>query len=275
VGNLLQKLIGQSSPQLGSNEEVYLKRKLCWSLLAMLAVFVCWSGSLAQDQGTHPKVKIILAGDSTVTLNAGWGAGFIACMGNGADVTDMAKGGRSSKSYIAEGSWKEVLDAKPDYVLIQFGHNDQKSDPSRGTDPQTTYRQYMNQYLDTAIAAGIKPILVTSISRRQWGKDDKIHSTLQPWADVVKDIAEKRHIPLIDLHAKSIELYEKLGRKEMETMSPTKPSTQPSDDPAEKGVTKLDGTHLNAKGGAYFGRVVAEELAKAVPDLAPYVVIKK
>lgn len=233
------------------------------------------AAAFAQATQPLPKVKIILAGDSTVTLDAGWGAGFIACMGNRAEVTDLAKGGRSSKSFIAEGRWKEVLAAKPDYVLIQFGHNDQKTDPARGTDPQTTYRQFMNEYVDTAIAAGIKPILVTSISRRQWGKDDKIHSTLQPYADVVKEIATQKHVPVIDLHAKSIEIYERLGKKEIEAMSPTKAASQPSDDPSEKKATTLDGTHFNAKGGAYFGKVVADELAIAVPDLAPYVIVQK
>ena len=229
----------------------------------------------AEPSNSLPKIRIVLVGDSTVTPDAGWGNGFIASLSDRAEVTNLSRGGRSSRSFINEGHWKKALDLKPDYVLIQFGHNDQKlNDPTRGTDPQTTYRQFMNQYVDEARAAGIKPILVTSISRRQWGKDDKIHSTLTPYVDVVKEIAAQKNVPLIDLHARSIELYEKLGKAEIETMSPSKPASAPSDDPAEHGRTVIDGTHLNAKGSAIVGRIVADELGKAVPAIAPYIKAK-
>lgn len=243
-------------------------------LLGLLIAFAGLATARAQTADALPPIKIYLVGDSTVTPDAGWGNGFIACLKEEAKVTNTSRGGRSSKSFINEGRWKEVLDAKPDYVLIQFGHNDQKlNDPARGTDPETTYRQYMNQYVDEAIAHGIKPILVTSLSRRQWAKDSssKIESTLAPYANVVKEIAKQKNVPLIDLHARSIELYEKLGKAEINTMSPTKPATQLSDDPSEKAATVLDGTHLNAKGSAIVGKIVAEEMAKVVPALAPYV----
>ena len=171
-------------------------------------------------------------------------------------------------SFINEGLWQKCLDLKPDYVLIQFGHNDQRlNDPTKGTDPQTTYRKYMNQYVDDARAAGIKPILVTSLSRRLWGQDGKIHSNLQPYVDVVKEIATQKNVPLIDLHARSIELYEKLGKEKVDALSPRKPSTEPS---AING-TVIDPTHLNAQGGIVFGKLVAEELGKAVQELQPYV----
>ena len=126
-----------------------------------------------------PKIRIVLAGDSTVTDAAGWGVGFAKSLADDVECLNLSRGGRSSKSFINEGLWKKCLDAKPDYVLIQFGHNDQ---PGKGADRETdlpTYRGFMTQYVDDARAAGIKPVLVTSISRRQWGKDDgKIHSTL-------------------------------------------------------------------------------------------------
>src|SRR5438309_517859 len=83
-----------------------------------------------------------------------------------------------------------------------------------------------------ARAAGIKPVLVTSLSRRQWGPDGKIHSTLQPNADVVKQIAAEKNVPLIDLHARSIELYEKLGKEAVNKLSPKK---TPKGDKAEQG----------------------------------------
>jgi len=142
-----------------------------------------------QEPSADAKViHVVLVGDSTVTPGAGWGNGFAASFDSHVQVTNLSRGGRSSKSFINEGSWKQALDLKPEYVLIQFGHNDQKvGDPTRGTDPQTTYRQYMAQYIDDARAAGIVPVLVTSLSRRQWGPDGKIHSKLTPYAEVVRE----------------------------------------------------------------------------------------
>jgi lysophospholipase L1-like esterase len=218
-----------------------------------------------------PKLRIVLAGDSTVTSTVGWGNGFTAALSDRAQVTNLAKSGRSSMSFINEGWWKKCLDLKPDYVLIQFGHNDQKlNDPKLGTEPEKGYRKYMTQFIDEARAAGIKPILVTSLSRREWGEDGKIHSTLGEYVAVVKAIAGEKNVPLIDLHARSIELYEKIGRAEMDTMSPRKASTAPSSNPAEKGAMGIDNTHLNAKGSSIIGRIVADELVKVVPKCAPY-----
>jgi lysophospholipase L1-like esterase len=212
----------------------------------------------ANTVAARAQVRIVLAGDSTVTDDAGWGAGFKQRLKPGVELINLAKGGRSSGSFMAEGRWKQTLDLKPDYVLIQFGHNDQPGHgPERETDPKTTYRANMERYVDEAKAAGIKPILVTSLSRRQWGADGKIHSTLTPYADTVRQIAAEKNVPLIDLHALSIAMYEKMGQKAVEEISPTK-------------TGGLDGTHLNAKGGDLVGRLVADALRQAVPALADY-----
>src|SRR5690242_7313275 len=91
-----------------------------------LIVIAVLTASLAQAQTITPaKIRIVLAGDSTVTDTAGWGAAFAKRCDSSIEVINLAIGGRSSKSYRAEGWWKQVLDAKPNYVLIQFGHNDQ------------------------------------------------------------------------------------------------------------------------------------------------------
>ena len=218
------------------------------------------------------KFRILLAGDSTVTDNAGWGRGFAGCLKD-AECINLSKGGRSSKSFIVEGSWKMALDLKPDYVLIQFGHNDQPGHADRETDPQTTYKQNMTQYVDEARAAGIKPVLVTSLSRRQWGKDGKIHSTLTPYADVVKGIATEKKVPLIDLHALSIAYYEKEGKEKILELSPLKNADAGSANSDTTATTKqsVDGTHLNDKGGPIIGAMVAAELKKVIPELAPFI----
>lgn len=253
------------------------------ALIAAISLFVSIGATAPAAQpasATRPaRVRIALAGDSTVTDTAGWGKGFARCFNDDVEVINLSRGGRSSKSFIREGIWKNVLDAKPDYVLIQFGHNDQPGHPGdRETDPQTTYKQFMTQYVDDARAAEIKPVLVTSLSRRQWGSDGKIHSTLVPYVEVVKQIAADKNVPLIDLHSRSIELYEKLGPDAVLKLSPMKKPESAttktgSDTSAARASTQPmvpDGTHLNARGSDVVGPIVAEELKKVVPELAPH-----
>jgi pectinesterase len=206
------------------------------------------------------KVRIVLGGDSTVTDGAGWGAGFKKRLKPEVELINLSKGGRASGSFIQEGRWKQTLDLKPDYVLVQFGHNDQHGHgPERETDPQTTYKANMERYVDEARAAGIKPILVTPVSRRQWGPNGKINSGLTPYAEAVKQIAAEKKVPLIDLHALSIALYEKMGEKAVQEISPIKTGGG------------FDGTHFNEKGGEIVGKIVADALREAVPALAPYI----
>jgi lysophospholipase L1-like esterase len=258
---------------------------LKFTILLIAALAFITSPAFAQDATTKPRAKvlIVLAGDSTTAVGSGWGPGFIKCLAGDVQCINMARGGRSSKSFIAEGLWKKCLDLKPDYVLIQFGHNDQPGHGAdRETDPDTTYRQYMTQYVDDARAAGIKPILITPMSRRQWGPDGKIHSTLVPNAEVIKQIATQKNVPLIDLHSLSIELYERIGKDGCNALSPLKDATpatgkKPQNSDDQTATTQptaakvFDGTHLNPKGAAIVGPIVANALVKVVPDLAPYI----
>jgi pectinesterase len=229
--------------------------------------------TLVASTPARGKVRLVLAGDSTVTDDAGWGTGFKKQFKPEVEVINLAKGGRSSGSFVVEGRWKQTLELKPDYVLIQFGHNDQPGHgPERETDPKTTYRANMERYVDEAKAAGIKPILVTSLSRRQWGKDGKINSTLTSYVETVKQIAVEKNVPLLDLHALSIALYEKLGKEGVLEISPQKnadPNSKNSDTASTQNQG-YDGTHLNAKGGEIVGKIVADALRQAVPALAPY-----
>src|ERR1051326_1760806 len=155
---------------------------------------------------------------------------------------------------------------KGDYYLIQFGHNNEPGKPGRSTD-MPTFVSDMKKYVDDTQGIGAKPVLVTPLTRRQWDKStkDKIKSTLTPYADEVKKIAAEKYVPLIDLHSRSIEVCEKLGRDGCPSFSPTK---------VVDGTNTVDNTHLNEKGSAIFGEVVAKELIKAVPELKDCFVFK-
>lgn len=208
---------------------------------------------------TRP-VRIALAGDSTVTDEQGWGRGFAARLTPQAACLNRAKGGRSSKSYAAEGLWQGVLRERPDYVLIQFGHNDAPGKgPERETDPATTYRENLARYVDEARAAGAAPVLLTSLTRRYYGEDGRVHSDLGAYAQAAREVARLKGVPLIDLHARSVELLDRRGPEAGLALG-----TIRSDG-------SLDKTHLNERGSALFGELVADELRRAVPAVARFV----
>ncbi|MCJ7779092.1 MAG: glycosyl hydrolase family 28 protein [Sedimentisphaerales bacterium] len=205
------------------------------------------------------KVLIVLVGDTTAKDRQGWGPGFKSFLTDRAECINTAIGGRSSKRFIDEGRWTKALALKGDYYLIQFGHNDESAKDESKTDPNTTYREFMTRYIDETRAMGAKPILVTSLVRRQWDKSGsgKINSSLTPYVEVVKALAKEKNVPLVDLHARSKELCEQLGKEKCNEFSPIKDMNQ------------IDNTHLNDKGSVMFGQIVVEELIKAVPELKP------
>jgi pectinesterase len=226
------------------------------------AVLTAGGLSPAVAQAPSPKLlRVVLVGDSTVAVTSGWGTGFMRYVSESAVCLDLARGGRSSKSFIDEGHWKNALAEHPDYVLIQFGHNDQPGKgPDRETDPATTFPDYLRRYVDEARAIGAKPILVTSLTRRNF-RDGKLVDSLGPYAEATRKVAAEKAIPLIDLYARSTELVEKLGPQGTEELEPPNPDGKPG----------LDHTHLNPRGADVFGRLVAEELRKVEPTLAKYV----
>src|SRR5579863_5410885 len=158
-------------------------------------------------------VKIVLAGDSTVNDQGGWGTGFRGSFSPDVQVINLALNGRSSKSFRDEGAWAPALAAKPDYILIQFGHNDGPGKgPDRETDPKTTYRANLIRYIDEARAAGAKPVLVTSIVRRNFDDAGKIKpDSLVPYVDATRAVAKEKNVPLMDLYNLTRALAEKLG----------------------------------------------------------------
>jgi lysophospholipase L1-like esterase len=66
---------------------------------------------------------------------------------------------------------------KGDYLLIQFGHNDEKETPERHTDPYTTYQSNLIEYIESARKLGATPILLTTIQRRSFDESGIIQET--------------------------------------------------------------------------------------------------
>jgi lysophospholipase L1-like esterase len=206
----------------------------------------------------------MLVGDSTQTPSAGYGTGFCANL-VGVDCLNHAKGGASTKTYRNDGLWEKALAVKPDYMLIQFGHNDEasKEHQARETDLVTEYPANLKRFIEEARAHGIKPILVTPITRRYYQADGKIHSDLLAHSEAMKKVAATTHTQLIDLQTLSIHYFNAITPEEADQLGNKKRDAD--------GKVIADKTHFNAQGSYVFGRIVAVELGKTVPALAKYV----
>lgn len=215
---------------------------------------------IAATSTTMAGPRIVLVGDSTVTDKAGWGVGFKQLLGADVECVNGSLGGRSSKSFRNEGHWDKVISSGGDYVLIQFGHNDQ---PGKGHDRETTpgeFRANMKRYVEEARAARMKPVLVTPLTRREFREGGKIHSSLAEHAAIVKEVAAELDVPLIDLHERSLAVCDAIGKEAcIALLSTTKPDGT------------FDGTHLTPAGSMLFGAIVATELKRIVPELSPHI----
>ena len=225
----------------------------------LAALFVSINGFAAEE--LH-KIKIVLVGDSTMNDQGGWGYGFKQFLTPDVECINTAMNGRSTMSFMTEGRWTNALALRGNYYFIQFGHNNEAGHPGRSTDMPTFVSQ-MKQYVDDTRAIGAKPILVTPLSRRQWDKANpgKIKSTLTPYAEEVRKIAAEKNVPLIELHDRSKEYYEKVGKEKCEEFSPVK---------TVAGTNTFDGTHLKGEGRVLMARLVVNELRTRVPELAPH-----
>jgi pectinesterase len=214
---------------------------------------------LAAGLAAAAPLKIVLVGDSTVVDNGGWGTGFRDSFTSDVEVVNLARGGRSSKSFRAEGAWKPALTAKADYILIQFGHNDGPGKgPERETDPATTFRENLTRYVEEARAAGAQPVLITSIVRRVFTPEGKFRvDTLAPYVEETRRLAAALQVPCMDLY--------KLTREQTERLGPAGSAAI-----GRKGPDgKQDNTHLGPKGQRETGRMAALEFARVVPAAAP------
>jgi lysophospholipase L1-like esterase len=214
----------------------------------------------AQTKSPLP-VRIVLVGDSTVNAKGGWGPGFCALMTPNVTCINMARNGRSSKSYYNEGLWTKALAQHPDYILIQFGHNDMPGKgPLRETDPDTTYAANMRRYIEQARAAGARPVIVTSLSRRNY-RNGMLALDLAPYANAAKRVALEEGVPVIDLNAMSVHLLETMDQQQADQFDAVAHPDARKNGP--------DRTHLNPHGSAVFGQMVADALVKECPELGP------
>ena len=162
---------------------------------------------------------IYLIGDSTVQADGdpfyGWGSLLQPFCREGVTVCNYARSGESSRSFYERGLFDPVSEQiKPDdLLLIQFGHNDEKDDPQRHTDPQDSYQDFLGAYLDAALQKNALAVLVTPVCRRHFLPDGSLLYTHGEYPLAVRKLAAQRGVPLIDLKRMTRELYLCLGQE--------------------------------------------------------------
>lgn len=296
-----------------------------WAILASLALRLSASlvflhaGVAAQGSPVADAVKpiravkIILVGDSTTAVQTGWGGSFCALhVTSFVACVNLARGGRSTRSYREEGSWKLVLAEVKSrgfadtWILIQFGHNDQPGKPGRSTDLATEFPANLRRFVEEALSAGAHPVLLTPLTRRQF-VSGRIQNDLAPWAATVAKVAAEKHVPLVDLNALSVTAVQEMGPTEANELAQMPPSSEVAAAaasgttiPAQTGAVRsahgaagttatrksdntaaaptgsvtraFDYTHLGRDGADYFATVITDELAAKVPLLSQYLV---
>ena len=188
------------------------------------------------------EIRIALIGDSTVTDTAGWGKAFAGKFGKNVKVDNFARGGRSAKSWLAEGSMGK-------------GAN-------RETDPSSTYRHYLRTYINKARSTGAKPILVSSVTRRDFDEKGKIRleyakgfsRPLRPWAEASGEVAAEMEAPFVDLYNLSVVHHNQIGEEASKAYGPK----------------EGDITHFNAAGAEAVADLIVRELNTVEPGLASY-----
>ena len=259
---------------------------LCTGLLLPLAAAAQTSPAApsAAPAEAPREYRVFLIGDSTVARSSGWGGSFCARhVRPEAACVNLARGGRSSGSFRAEGLWDAALGqfrapgAKRTWVLIQFGHNDQPGKPGRSTDLVTEFPANLARYVDEVRAAGAIPVLVTPLTRRSF-QGGKLQNDLAPWADAARRIAAQKKVTLVDLNARSAAAVQAMGEDAADRFAqapkPAMPAApQPPQatevvvNPTARPKLAFDRTHLGREGADYFATMMTVELAKAVPEM--------
>lgn len=227
------------------------------SFITLFFTTCCMSGVLQAE--TEKTLVIGLIGDSTVAQESGWGPAFASRFDESVKVLNYAKNGATAPSLFKR--LDVLLKHKPDYVFVQFGHNDQKH-----FEPQEYYKN-LQVYINKIQRAKSKPVIVSSVTRRTFDKEGKIVSELLKskkynykanltiYAETAKSLANELELDFIDLHAMSIAHHNKIG--------PTASM--------EYNFKEGDLTHFNKKGGEAIAYLILAEMKRVLPKMASHI----
>ncbi len=219
-------------------------------ITCLLSVFMSVS-VVAQE----PPLNIGLIGDSTVASTYGWGPAFAKRFSDKAKVFNYAKNGATLPSLSKK--LDELLELKPDYVLVQFGHNDQKKYDTEA------YSENLKSYVERITRAEAKTIILSSVTRRFFDEDGKIKpresgvkANLSFYAKAAQAVAQEEGVLFIDLNAISIEHHNQIGPEASVAYN----------------FKETDTTHFSKQGAEAIATLVLTELQVIVPEIKDYLI---
>ncbi len=207
---------------------------------------------------------IYLAGDSTCAQKktdkrpeTGWGMEFQPFFKDYVTIANHAKNGRSTRSFVSEGRWDSIMKLlQPgDYVFIEFGHNDQKTDSARHSSPEEYY-EHLCSFVDDVKAHKGNAVILTPIVRRRFNEEGQFFGTHGQYVDEAIKAAKDKEVPLLDMTKATRDLLIKMGEEESKKLYMI----------ADSGVWKNypqgrdDNTHLNVDGAKTVAGLVVQEM---------------
>jgi lysophospholipase L1-like esterase len=220
--------------------------------------------------------RLHLAGDSTMadkernTPNPeyGWGEVLPRLMKDPTVVVNHAKNGRSTRSFRGEGLWAQLLgQLQPgDWVIIQFGHNDQKADAARHTLPRDGYMENLRRFLFEVREKGAHPVLATPVARRKWSDAGELVDTHGDYPDAMRVVARNEHVPLLELTELTMALERELGVEGSKRLH----LWIPDGVYARKKGPWADDTHYSEYGAERVAALAAQEIRRLQLPLADW-----
>ncbi|MGB8192279.1 MAG: rhamnogalacturonan acetylesterase [Chitinophagaceae bacterium] len=223
------------------------------------------------------KIKIWLAGDSTMSVKSekaypetGWGMPFVHFFDSTVTVENLAKNGRSTKTFITEKLWQRITDnlQEGDYVFIQFGHNDEVKEKVGSYTTPNEFTANLTRFVTETRSKKGNPVLLTPVSRRKFDSTGKAMETHEQYSALVRSLSKELNVPLIDLDKKSMALYEQMGVENSKLLFlQLEPGEHPN---YPKG--KVDNTHFNELGARKIAQIVLAEIKALKLELADRIV---
>ncbi len=224
----------------------------------------------------NKKPTVYLVGDSTMSEKrissypeTGWGMPFKYYFTDEIKIENHARNGRSTRTFIEEDRWKTIKETLKagDFVLVQFGHNDEVPTKSRYTPPEQ-YQKFLRQYISETREKGAHPILLTPITRRQFDENGKVKETHEQYSALMREVAEAEDVPLIDMDRKSQSMLTEIGEEKSTLLFlQLKPGQNPN---YPDGIT--DNTHFSETGARMMAELVMQGLQALDHELAKYIV---
>jgi lysophospholipase L1-like esterase len=226
------------------------------------------------------KIKLWLIGDSTMSIKevraypeTGWGMPFVFFFDSTVTVENRARNGRSTRTFISENRWKEVIEnaSEGDYIFIQFGHNDEVKEKVGSYTTPKEYKANLTRFVMEARSKKTIPILLTPVSRRNFDSAGRVKETHLEYSGIVRNLARELSVSLIDHDKLSRELLQQFGPENSKLLFL---QLQPGEHPNYPDG-KIDNTHFNELGARKMAELVLAEIRKLQPELAERIVVPK